>query len=168
MYLRCTEDNVVTKGKILMVIYSDEVHDEKLGIFYDLYSVWALLLFNVLKEAITITLAAVAASHSVIPRTFSGNSLVAEIHLQIYLVSPFVFLARHSWFLFFNELDERGTGESHKSGKDAVAIISCIILSGLKYTQMTWGGSREMGREGEHPVGASFIEYKTLIFLFPN
>lgn len=37
-----------------------------------------------------ITLAA-AASHSVIPRTFSGNSLAAEIHLQIFLVSPFRF-----------------------------------------------------------------------------
>lgn len=35
-----------------------------------------------------ITLAA-AASHSVIPKTFSGNSLAAEIHLQIFSVSPF-------------------------------------------------------------------------------
>lgn len=46
------------------------------------------LFFNVLQEAILTTLEA-AASHSVIPRTFSGNSLVAEIHLQIFLVSPF-------------------------------------------------------------------------------
>lgn len=37
-----------------------------------------------------ITMAAVA-SHSVIPMTFSGNSLAAEIHLQIFLVSPFRF-----------------------------------------------------------------------------
>ncbi|XP_031148719.1 dnaJ homolog subfamily B member 6b isoform X6 [Sander lucioperca] len=36
-------------------------------------------------EAIMITMAAVA-SHSVIPMTFSGNSLAAEIHLQIFLL----------------------------------------------------------------------------------
>ncbi|XP_032360240.1 chaperone protein dnaJ 1, mitochondrial isoform X3 [Etheostoma spectabile] len=36
------------------------------------------------QEAIMITM--VAASHSVIPMTFSGNSLAAEIHLQIFLL----------------------------------------------------------------------------------
>lgn len=49
-----------------------------------------------------------------------------------------------------------------------MAIINCIILSGQKYTQMTWEGSRETGRKGGHPVGPIFILYKTLIFLFPN
>ena len=38
-----------------------------------------------------ITLVA-AVSHSVILRTFSGNSSAAEIHLQIFLVSPFASL----------------------------------------------------------------------------
>ncbi len=71
-------------------------------------------------------------------------------------------------FLVFKEEEERGTEESRKSGEHAMAIINCIILSGQKYTQMTWEGSRETGRKGGHPVGPSFISYKTLIFLFPN
>lgn len=40
-----------------------------------------------------------------------------------------------------------------------MAIINSIILSGQKYTRMTWEGSRETGRKGEHPVGPSFISY---------
>lgn len=38
------------------------------------------------------------ALHSVIQRTFSGNSSEAEIHLQIFLVSAFLFLGRHYLF----------------------------------------------------------------------
>lgn len=113
-----------------------------------------------------ITLAA-AASHSVTPKTFSGNSLAAEIHLQIFLVSPFPYW-RDTDFLFSKSRKKRGTEESHKSGGHAMAIINCIILSGQKYTQMTWEGSRETGRKGGHPVGPSFLSYKTLIVLFPN
>lgn len=82
-----------------------------------LYSLWALLLFNVLQEAILITLE-VAASHSVIPRTFSGNSLAAEIHLQIFLVS-FV-----SWEALMGELKERRTEESHKSGEGRWLLLT--------------------------------------------
>lgn len=60
-----------------------------------------LMLFYVLQEAIMITLAA-AASHSVIPKTFSGNSLAAEIHLQIFLVSLFLS------FLFLKSRKKQG------------------------------------------------------------
>ncbi|KAA8580681.1 hypothetical protein FQN60_013639 [Etheostoma spectabile] len=44
----------------------------------------AKMAFQQEEEAIMITM--VAASHSVIPMTFSGNSLAAEIHLQIFLL----------------------------------------------------------------------------------
>lgn len=93
--------------------------------------IYELYLFMFSQEATTITLAA-ATSHSVIPRTFSGNSLVAEIRLQIFSVSP----AADSCF-FFKEWKESVTEQSHKSGEHPVAIINFITLSGQKYTDMT-------------------------------
>lgn len=38
-------------------------------------------------------------------------------------------------FVAFKEREERGTEE--ESAESAMPIISCIILSGQKYTQMT-------------------------------
>lgn len=45
-----------------------------------------------------------------------------------------------------------------------MAIINFRILSGQKYTQMTWKDLRETGRRGGYPVDSSFIQFKT----FPN
>lgn len=54
-----------------------------------------------------------AALHSVIQRTFSGNSSEAEIHLQIFLVSAFLFLGRR--YLFSKGKKNRRPEESGES-----------------------------------------------------
>lgn len=66
---------------------------------------------------------AVVALHSVILRTFSGNSLVAEIHSQIFLVSSCCPPLVTRDFPVF-------TDERHKSWERAAAIINRTILSG--------------------------------------
>lgn len=121
-------------------------------VFYEcLCSLWALLLFHVLQEAILITSEA-AASHSVIPRTFSGNSLVAEIHLQILLVS--LFPGRHWWVVE----RKRQWRESSGRGEPAAIINFMAVLSGQKYTQMIWKGLRGTERRGGHPVESTSVQ----------
>ena len=97
----------------------------------------------VLQEAILIILE-VAASHSVIPRMFSGNSLVAEIHLQMFLVSPFCFCSGQ-WLLgllVFKDYKERST-EGKENGKSARAVIN------LDFSFLTWKSLRGMLLRGE-------------------
>lgn len=91
----------------------------------------------------------VAASHSVIPRMFSGNSLAAEIHLQIFLVSPFCFCSGQLLLglLVFKDYKERST-EGRESGESAIAVINLDFV---------WSALEKFKRDGVERRGSAAV-----------